>query len=267
MKVIRSMPEEGWVPIANSTAQNRHLSWRAKGLLLDLLSFPNGYHITIEKLLDLAKRAGDPDVEGEHALRRALKELERKGYVAHVRSSYKDETSDRVLWRTETQVCDLPGAVSVRPGGFPGPGVSGLRSVRDAEDPGAINNTGFYNNEQQDEADQSTAALAAARAGQQARDEIPAQLLGYYDAADQLDDETLRRLLLAVETKRPGNYRKFRQRAMAQLDREHPGLSRSPRAARDTDLLSYKYALQHYDQSENGLPQWLIRLPRQRRAA
>ncbi|HMG65615.1 MAG TPA: hypothetical protein VK599_21940, partial [Streptosporangiaceae bacterium] len=77
------MPPDGWVPTANRTAQNRRLSWRAKGLLTDLLSFPDGYNITFDKLMAMAKAAGDPDVEGRDAMRRSMQELERKGYLAH----------------------------------------------------------------------------------------------------------------------------------------------------------------------------------------
>jgi len=48
------MPPEGWVPVSNATAQQRRHSWRAKGLLADLLSFPDGYHVTFDKLMNIA---------------------------------------------------------------------------------------------------------------------------------------------------------------------------------------------------------------------
>jgi hypothetical protein len=267
VKVTRTMPAEGWVPVANTTAQSRTLSWRAKGLLLDLLSFPDGYHITFDKLIDLAKRAGDPDVEGRDALRRAMQELERKGYIAHVRSRIPNPAPGGQRWKTETVVCDLPGVVpNPGPTGFQDPQVSGLRETGTSSFPEVINNTEFYKTGEQDEAGQHATALAAARARQQAGANDHDRLARLYNAADRLDDDQLRRLLLAFEVKRKKIYRDCRNAAIRQLDAKDPWLTKGPDGTRNVDLLSYKYALQHYEQAEQ-LPTWLTRFPRQRRAA
>lgn len=88
---------------------------------------------------------------------------------------------------------------------------------------------------------------------------MPPDLKRLYDAADDLDDDQLRRLLLQFERKRPQVYRKQRQKALGQLGREDHQALQSVRAV---DLLSFKYALQHYRDDDKPLPAWLIRFPR-----
>ena len=256
------MPDGGWVPVANATAQGQRLSWRAKGLLVDLLSYPDGYHMTFKMLMDAAKRAGDPDVEGRDAMRKAMQELERKGYLKHERIEVKDPAPGGQRWRTETYICDQP-IYAGRPGG------TDSQDFQDSEPPDfsspedqeLFNNTGFNKtNQQQEEAGKSSTALAAARAGEVAREnELPLDLNRLYAAANKLDNDQLRRLLLQFERKRPQVYRDKRQRALAQLGREDPDALRS---VREVDLLSFKYALQHYHDDDKPLPTWLIRFPR-----
>lgn len=252
------------MPVANATAQSRRLSWRAKGLLLDLLSFPDGYDITFDKLMSMAKAAGDKDVEGRDAMRRALQELERKGYVKHVRKRVDDEETERKFWRTETAVCDVAGVVDVRGTGFQEAGGSGTRTSSTSADQEVFNNTGSYKNDQQDEADQSSSALADARAGQQAspQDRRREELKRLYEAANDLDDDRLRRLLLQFEKKRPRKYGEKRQLAISQLERESPAALKGVGSVRTVDLLSFMYALRHYSRDGKTLPDWLTRFPR-----
>ncbi|MFC9268969.1 hypothetical protein ACFTXJ_14500 [Streptomyces zhihengii] len=261
MRVIRTMPDSGWVPVSNAAAQSRRLSWRAKGLLLDLLSFPDGYSITFDRLLALARASGDADVEGRDALRRAMQELERKGFLVHVRRRVEDEGSGRTLWRTETVVCDDPEVLAVRVTGFQEAGGSGGRRSRSSEDQEVSNKTGSYKNDQQDGQGKSSSALAGARAGQhaRAREEVARRLQDLYAAANALSDDRLRRLLLQFERKRPRIYREQRQAALGQLGREDPGSLGSVRAV---DLLSYKYGLQHYCGEGKPVPAWLAKFPR-----
>ncbi|MFE9850293.1 hypothetical protein ACFYPN_15985 [Streptomyces sp. NPDC005576] len=256
MKVIRTMPADGWVPVGNVTAQQRRLSWRAKGLLLDLLSFPDGFSVTFDGLMQQAKRAGDPDVEGRDAMRRAMQELERKGYLAHRRVRVENPAPGAQRWRTETAVCDVP-MFATDPGGTGFQDLQGSvpPDFSSPEDPEVFNNTGSYKkNQQQEEAEQSSSALAGARAGQPA-----GRLDALYEAAEQLDDGRLRRLLLQFERKRPRIYREQRQKTLSQLGKEAPEDLHSVRAV---DLLSFKYALQHYASDGKPVPHWLARFPR-----
>jgi len=83
LRTFRSKPKSGWTPVSNrDVAQNYTLSLKAKGLLLTLLSHPDGGGMTIERLAYLHKAAGGKG-EGEHAIREGLKELR----AAVVRSS------------------------------------------------------------------------------------------------------------------------------------------------------------------------------------
>lgn len=257
------MPDGGWVPVANATAQNLRLSWRAKGLLMDLLSYPDGYRVTFKQLMDEAKRAGDPDVEGRDAMRKAMQELERKGYLKHQRVEVKDPAPGGQRWRTETYICDQS-IYAGRPGSTDSQDFqeSVPPDFSSTEDQDLFNNTGPYKtNQQQEEAGKSSSALAGARAGEDAReqDRLEQKLADLYTAANKLDDDQLRRLLLQFERKRPQVYRDKRQKALSQLGREDPESLHSVRAV---DLLSFKYALLHYRSDDKPLPAWLTRFPR-----
>jgi hypothetical protein len=255
------MPPDGWVPVANTTAQNHQLSWRARGLLLELLSYPDGYDITFDRLMARAKLAGG-SCEGRDAMRKAMQELERAGLIAHIRKCVKGEVGDRIAWTTVTVVCDSPEGL-VRATGLQEPGGSGSRSSSMTEGQELSNNTDSPNTDHKDAAGKHSASLALAREGQQARkqdrEDRGAQLHRLYEAANRLDDERLRRLLLQFERKRRRIYRDCRNDAISQLQREDPLILKSSQSVRAIDLLSYKYALQHY--AEKGLPTWLVRFP------
>ncbi|MEV7384320.1 hypothetical protein [Streptomyces lydicus] len=111
---------------------------------------------------------------------------------------------------------------------------------------------------------QFSSALAGARAGQQAgpHDRRREQLNRLYEAANELADDRLRRLLLQLEKKRPRIYREQRQSAIGQLERESPAVLKGSGSVRTVDLLSYKYALVHYSADGKPLPDWLARFPR-----
>ncbi|MET8113764.1 hypothetical protein [Streptomyces prasinus] len=267
MKVIRVLPDTGWTGVDNAAARSRRISFRAKGLLLELLSYPPDNNITIAKLAGWsaeAKRNGFV-AEGREALQMAMRELEREGYVVHVK-----RRNGRGQWETTTYVSAMPEALSeVAPStGLP-------RSVNQhsadrfsVDQHTASQYSSTWNTEENTEGKtggeeaglQSSSALAGARAGEDAREKrMRLELDGLYASANQLDDDQLRRLLLQFERKRPQVYRDKRQRALAQLGREEPEALHSVRAV---DLLSYKYALLHYWADDKPLPAWLTRFPR-----
>jgi len=262
------MPKDGWVPTANVTAQHRRLSWRAKGLLVDLLSYPDGYNITFDSLMKEASHAKDPDVEGRDAMRKAMQELERKGYLVHRRVAVKDPAPGAQRWRTETAISDLP-IFAGQPGTTAPqyPQDSGPPDLSTSSDQEVFNNTGFNKmNQQQNEAGKSSSAFAGAHAGEVAgSQDLPPELDDLYAAANKLTDDQLRRLLLQFEVKRPSMHRQKRYQAREQLKREKPMVLRGPRSVRELDLLTFKYGLQHYynpDRLSYGIPAWLRRFPR-----
>lgn len=267
MKVIRVLPDTGWTGVDNAAARSRRISFRAKGLLLELLSYPLENSITIAKLAGWsadAKKNGFV-AEGREALQMAMRELEREGYVVHAK-----RRNDRGQWETTTYVSAMPEALSQV-----APSTASPRSVdqHSADRPSVDQHTASQSSttwktdgktEGKTEAEeaglQSSSSLAGAREGEVARESgLPPDLKRLYDAADDLDDDRLRRLLLQFERKRPQIYRQQRQKTLAQLGREDPD---SLRSVREVDLLSFKYALQHYSQEGKPLPAWLTRFPR-----
>jgi hypothetical protein len=267
MKVIRVLPDTGWTGVDNAAARSRRISFRAKGLLLELLSYPQDNSITIAKLAGWsadAKKNGFV-AEGREALQMAMRELEREGYVVHVK-----RRNDRGQWETTTYVSAMPEALSqVAPStGLPRSVDQYSADRSSADQHTAVQSSSTWKTDGKTEEKtgeeeaglQSSSALAAARAGEDAREnKLAPDLKRLYDAADKLDDDRLRRLLLQFERKRPQVYRQQRQKTLAQLGREEPEALQSVRAV---DLLSYKYALLHYRSDDKPLPAWLTRFPR-----
>lgn len=89
-------PTRGYTEIANSTARDERLSYRARGILLRLLSNQDGYRMTSEDLAHAGR-------EGRGAVLAALRELKVAGYL--VISKRQD---GRGRWSTRTIVYDTP---------------------------------------------------------------------------------------------------------------------------------------------------------------
>lgn len=96
------MPDSGWVPIANDAARDHRLSWRARGLLAELLSYPDGWDVNVDSLVAKARREGGK-AEGRDAMLKAVKELKDAGYV-----TYQRRQADGGKWTTEMVVTDVP---------------------------------------------------------------------------------------------------------------------------------------------------------------
>lgn len=106
MKIRRSRPTVGWTQIPNVVARDYRLSWRARGLLLELLSYPPGWETTIDELVKRAQRQAAEvggTVEGRDAMRAAARELKAAGYL--VVTKHQDA---RGRWRTDVEVTDAP---------------------------------------------------------------------------------------------------------------------------------------------------------------
>jgi hypothetical protein len=115
--IERSVHAQGFVVVGNDAARDSRLSFRARGLHHYLLSLPPGWRVTTVQL-------GKDNPEGREAIRTALNELVKLGYVT--RAKRQDE---RGRWYTTMTVHDKP--QDVTPGddpatatedGFPGTG-------------------------------------------------------------------------------------------------------------------------------------------------
>lgn len=254
MKIRRSRPESDFTIIPNSALRDDRLSYCARGVLVELLSRPNGWETNADALSDRARRhRGDVVGEGRRGLRSAFKELEATGYMVR-----RKEQGEKGRFITVLEVYDAPQdrgtarGTSASVTSADGPSVTGTSSV----------STDLGSTDEEDAGDQHSSSLAAAREGRAGKqDRMQAELTRLYDAANRLEDAPLRRLLLQFEQKRPKVYRDSRNNAISQLKNENPALLKGPDSVREIDLLSYKYALRHYAPTASGLPSWLVRFP------
>ncbi len=88
--------------MANSAHRDYRLSWRARGLLGELLSYQDGWDTTVDKLVAKAREQGNA-TEGRAAMRAAVAELAEIGYVRYIR-----EMDEKGHWTTVMSVCDVP---------------------------------------------------------------------------------------------------------------------------------------------------------------
>lgn len=95
--VVRTRHEKQFVIIPNAIAQNRRLTFAARGLLTYLLSLPDGYRVSVKSL-------ADQFIEGQAAINRMKNELMAHGYVTQRRFRVNGR------WQWEMTVFDTPRA-------------------------------------------------------------------------------------------------------------------------------------------------------------
>ncbi|MFF3094186.1 hypothetical protein [Streptomyces cyaneofuscatus] len=246
LKIRRSKPTANFTILPNELLRDDRLSYCARGVLGELLSRPSGWETNADALSERARRhRGDVVGEGRRGLRAAFAELEAAGYVLR-----RTEKGEKGRFVTVLEVFDVPqdrgtaGGTSANGTSVGGTSVTGTSSV----------STDGRSTDEEDGGEEHSSALAGARAGQPA-----SRLVALYEAANELDDGRLRRLLLQFERKRPRIYREQRQKTLSQLGSEAP---EDLHSVRSVDLLSYKYALLHYAREGKPLPDWLTRFPR-----
>lgn len=82
MRIRRSKPTNNYVLIPNGTARDERLSYLARGVLLEILSRPDGWETNADALSERARQhRGAKRGEGRRALREAFAELEAAGYM------------------------------------------------------------------------------------------------------------------------------------------------------------------------------------------
>lgn len=115
--IVRSKrPSSHFTVLSNEIIRDRRLSWRARGILIYLLSMPDDWRTTTAHLTSVGQ-------EGRDSIRGALSELEMIGYL--IRQKHQD---DRGRWSTATYVYDCP----QNPQGFPPPEPENPASVNQA---------------------------------------------------------------------------------------------------------------------------------------
>ena len=127
MAIVRApRPDSGYTIIRNDVLRDSRLSYRARGLLAEILSRPDNWRVRSNQIADQSK-------EGRDAIRSALREIEAAGYITW--RKHQDPKTGR--WTTDTVVHDTPVAAddaqpkpeNPKPGlpkpGNPGPGKPG----------------------------------------------------------------------------------------------------------------------------------------------
>lgn len=99
-------PADRFAMIANEALENADLTWRARGVLAYLLSRPEGWSTSAERLAGLSPKGK----EGRDAMRSVLTELEGAGYI--VREKVQDA---RGRWSTGMVVYDFPAKNAAEP--------------------------------------------------------------------------------------------------------------------------------------------------------
>ena len=74
MPIYRDHKNNNITTISNEIFNDNRLSWKAKGLLCQMLSLPEDFNLTVENLQTLTS-------DGNSATRSALVELEKHGYL------------------------------------------------------------------------------------------------------------------------------------------------------------------------------------------
>lgn len=102
MIVRAPRPDSHFVQIRNDVIRDRRLSYKARGLLAFMLSFPDNYRITSESLADAS------DQDGRRAVLSGLEELRDLGYLVTV-----SERDEKGQWSKTSFLYDEPQCSSI----------------------------------------------------------------------------------------------------------------------------------------------------------
>jgi hypothetical protein len=111
MKIIRRPRTVRFTTLSNDLIEDSRLSFKARGLLVYLLSRPDGWHTDAHRIAH-----GSPD--GRSAILSGLKELEVAGYLKRTRTQ-----DDRGRWSTAAEIFDEPTGVRFSDVGSPDAGL------------------------------------------------------------------------------------------------------------------------------------------------
>jgi hypothetical protein len=96
MIIRAARPHQNYTVVHNDLIEDKRLTWKARGLLVFLLSKPDHWRTTSAYLASQSP-------EGVHAVRSGLSQLEQAGYIRRIRKQ-----NSRGQWSTYTVVFDRP---------------------------------------------------------------------------------------------------------------------------------------------------------------
>lgn len=103
MEIHRSHPESGFAIIPDATLRDPRLSYAARGVLAEILSRPDDWVTTADRIWRRARSERGTSGEGRGALRKIFTELASAGYLYR-----RDCQRDGGRWVTELHVFDAP---------------------------------------------------------------------------------------------------------------------------------------------------------------
>jgi hypothetical protein len=104
VRIVRSKHATDFLIISNTTARDQRLSYTARGILVEILSRPDGWETTADRLVQQAREhRGEKHGEGRRAIRAAFVELEATGYMHRVKVR-----GERGRYTTTVYVTDVP---------------------------------------------------------------------------------------------------------------------------------------------------------------
>lgn len=272
MKVHRSRHTEHFTILPNAALRDERLSYRARGVLMELLSRPEDWQATADALSRTAKKQRGKKGEGRDAMRGAFAELKAAGYIVATKGEGESGTHT-----TELYVYDVPQDVTSenaqKPSSDRGTGFQSSESQasgdQSSEDQASLRRTDDGSTDERSTEEEESFRARSARSGSiasdQARDEQAAkqqreerqrqraaELNRRWDLVDALSPDDLRAAMLKLEKQRPTIYRKARQNALEQLKGD--GISSTPKGV---DNLACKFALLHYANKGINTPAFL----------
>ena len=96
MIIRAARPHQNYTVVHNDLIEDQSLTWKARGILIYLLSKPDHWRTTAAYLASQSP-------EGIHSVRAALQQLERAGYVRRIKKQ-----NSRGQWSTYTVIFDRP---------------------------------------------------------------------------------------------------------------------------------------------------------------
>lgn len=102
--IIRVEHREKYVTVRNKTVRDSRLSFKARGILVYLLSLPDDATVNRSRLAEAA-------TDGEESVRSGLQELAAAGYIVHRRAQ-----NERGRWCTEAVVYESPRRIATEGG-------------------------------------------------------------------------------------------------------------------------------------------------------
>ena len=96
MIIRAARPHQNYTVVHNELIEDKQLTWKARGILVYLLSKPDHWRTTSAHLASQSP-------EGIYAVRAGLQQLERAGYIRRIKKQ-----NSRGQWSTYTVVFDHP---------------------------------------------------------------------------------------------------------------------------------------------------------------